>query len=463
MLENDNKFSFFAPAFIIKGGANETTEVVRIGGVISSEDRDTDGEILKSSGMDFSYFNGGWGKVKFEHDNPMSKEPDNIIGFPTKLIRKGTLTAFEGELIPYNGIPDAQLTPQQRTAKSAHGLMKSIEEHNRRHPDNQQKLGYSIEGEYLQRDKKTGIVEKSRITNVVLTTKPKNTRTFANIMKSMNVGYGITPETQTGFGATRKESLDGTPKSKISEGVKSMVFKSVDEAKKYFLSQGLSEEEATKKANEVTSKGEPETAEKSLSKNCFQKSIEFANAVEEIQPDIDTEKLSTSLKKSVNTMQNEGKIDLSAYFNAKQEADTSILEVVSAVAEKQDVIAKSLASLAQGLIAVVGENEGFAKSLETINAGQKINTQALLKSLKLKSDFNFAPSDVIKNLEIVDNVSGDEVDITRISKSVVSNALMALRAEGKASDNDVSAYEGARYMEPALVPLVKAKITSMKK
>ena len=84
-------FSFFADAYLAKSG--NKNEPYRVGGILTTEDRDSDGEIVKS--VDWSYFTGGFGKIKYEHND--IKGPDAIIGFPTKLFKSGKAHHFEGE------------------------------------------------------------------------------------------------------------------------------------------------------------------------------------------------------------------------------------------------------------------------------------------------------------------------------------------------------------------------------
>lgn len=476
----DNKFSFFAPAYLKKSSSGKNG--YKIYGVISSETRDTQNEVLLTKGLDLSYLENGWGKIKYEHDNFLSKEPDNIIGFPERVIRKGGVIEFEGSLIPFDeNVPDDMLTPQQRATKSAVGLMKAIEEYNALHPDKPQKIGFSVEGEYLERDRATGIVMKARVRNVVLTTKPVNTTTFAKLVKSLSVGYGVTPETQTGFGATRLESIDGY-KQQFYKGDSKMVFKDFEEAKKYFLSQGLSEEEAIKKAKEVMEKqsqktnegsSEPPTndiseVQKSVAIDSLKKSIAIASSVEEVQPDFEADTLSQKLIKSVETLHRGDNIDLSDYFTAKQETDVSVLEGVVAMLEKQDLLAKSIVALAQGLAQSISANENttekFAKALSFIAESQKLSNQALLKSLKARADFNFAPSDLMK-YDYVDNnaQNDDDVDLGKMNKSVIAKALYELAKDPSSGVTaiDVSAYEGFRTLEDKHIPLVKAKIKEM--
>jgi hypothetical protein len=463
---NSNKFQIYAPAYykLQKSGDPKVPSKIRIGGIITTEDIDADGEIVLTKGLDLSYFGGGWGKIKFEHDSELLKEPDNIIGFPDEIRKSNRSIYFEGDLINFEGIPEAELTPQQRTAKSAYGLLKAVEEYNRTNPKIPQQVGYSIEGDILQRSQKGkgGLVSKAIITNVVLTTKPKNRGTVATLVKSLQVGYGTSPETQTGFGATRLESIEG---QNYSPKRGNKMFNSKEEAKKAFLSQGKSEEEAEKLATEW------ETSQKMdkslLAKESFQKSISLAKEVEKISLETPVEELNRKLEKSVRTMRDGENVDLTGYFNAKQELDLSILGISTALAEKQDLLAKSLVALSEGLSHIATENSTLKKSLDVIHQGNMVNGQLMIKGFGMKDNNpNFAPSDLLKSIQYEDNnknFDGGEVDLTKLSKSIVSDAIESLVTEGKATSTDVSAFEGMRYIDENLVPLVKAKVISMRK
>ncbi len=463
---DSNKFTFFAPAYLKKSGEGKNGKI-RIGGIITTEDVDADGEIILTKGLDLSYFEGGWGKIKFEHDNELLREPDNIIGFPDEIKKGSKSIYFEGDLIPFEGVPETLLTPQQKTAKSAYGLLKAIDEYNRDNPKNPQRIGFSIEGEYLQKSK-NGVVPRARITNVVLTTKPKNRNTVATIIKSLQVGYGTSPETQTGFGATRQESIDGY-NSQQKRGLK--MFTSKEEAKKAYLAQGKSEEEAERLAcewekSQNTDKSQNMDKSLNAAKESFQKSISLAKDVENISVETPVQELENRLQKSIKTMKEGDSIDLTDYFTAKQDVDLSVLSVVSAVAEKQNLLAKAISSLAGGLEHLVDENSNLKKALQTINDGNILNGKLIIKGFGMNSNVpNFAPSDLLKSVQYVDNnpQTATDVDLTKMSKSVVSDALEALVAEGKATPNDVSAFEGMNYIDDQLKPLVKAKILSMKK
>lgn len=466
-------FSFFAPASLLKsqdvdGAAKEP---YRIAGIITTEDEDMVKETLLLDNADTFYLENGWGKIKFEHDNRYLKEPDNIIGFPIKLVRdKGKLMII-GELIPFEGIPEDKMSPQQRLAKSVYNLMKAIEEHNKRHPENPQKIGFSVEGTILKRDNLTGKILKSNIMNVVLTTKPVNPNTYATLVKSLSVGYGMTPQTQTGLGATRKESIETSTKQK---GEKNMVFKNFEEAKKYFLSQGLSEEEATAKAKEYfekqNSKSEEEPPQETerpiqksitLAKERFKSAVEHAKQVYALEDEEEFETLAKSLKKSVETITEGSEVDLTDYFINKGKADISLLEAIKSEGERQVHLAKSMQLIAEGFGEMLNTIDMLAKSMEFIKESQKLNNQALIKSLKTKASYSILPSDLISNVEYVDNNS-TEARVEELNKSMVANALYELYKENKVPATVVSAYEGTGYIDSSIVPLVQSYIKSKK-
>ena len=70
-------------------------------------------------------------------------------------------------------------------------------------------IGFSIEGKINSRDPSDeSIITDILITNVALTTHPANPEATWDIaLKSWETGHGITPETQTGAGALRKEDF----------------------------------------------------------------------------------------------------------------------------------------------------------------------------------------------------------------------------------------------------------------
>ena len=420
---------------------------------MSAEVKDTDGETLLSKGLDLSYFTGGWGKIKYEHEDNLA----HFIGAPTRVFKKGTELHFEGELYPFDGIPDDKLTAQQKTAKDAFGLLQSTDEWNRTHPNNQQKVGWSIEGAYLDQDKKTGIVRKARITNVVLTTKPVNTATFATLIKSLSVGYGTTPDTQTGFGATRKESIENTTKFQTNQEHTKM-YKSKEECYKAMLAQGKSEEEAKELANkwerEQGGAKEPAGDEMQKSLKSFADAQESINNLTAIQPAFSIESFETEFKKSVQTSDNE--IDITKYFEIKKEADLSLLDSQLALNQKVDLLAKALSSLITGVTPML-------KSVATTEQFSRLNGKALNVILKSKSTSGMIPSELIQKTEVVDNIDNTEnADFTKLNKSQKSDILFQLYEEGKVNSSVVTKAEMG-HIDEGTEQLIKANINKLRK
>lgn len=455
-----NKFSFFAPAYLAKSGSAKTTP--RVGGIISTERKDADGETILTKGLELDYFTGGFGKIKYEHDNELSKEPENIIGFPDVAIKKSNGLHFEGDLIPFEGIPDDQLTPQAKTSKAAHGLLKAIEQWNKEHPDKPQKVGWSIEGEYLKRS--NGTVHKARITNVVLTTKPKNTGTFATIIKSLEVGYAMSPETKSGFGATATESIETSTKNNFTKGDNNM-FKSKEEAYKAYLSQGMSEEEAKEKASQWKPEaaeapaGPAEEAFKSLanSKTAFQKAIDTAKEGGDLKIQSSNE-MKKSLDASIEKMKKgEDAVDISEYFADKQNADLQLHQNQEVLDQKLDLLSKSIVAIAEGLNALATGNESFNKSINTLSQAGKLTAQGIGMLIKGKASQSNLLTDGLAAYAYEDNNKADK----QLSKGQKVEVLDKLYSEGKINSNVVMGFEASGYLDAQFEPMVKAKAAEM--
>ncbi len=438
------QFSFFSPAYISKSG--NKNEPVKVGGCITAEERDADGEILLSKGLDFSYFTGGWGKIKYEHND----SPANFIGAPERIFKKGNEIHFEGELFAFEGMPEDKLTPQQKTAKEAYGLLKAVDDWNKTHPLNQQKVGWSIEGEYLERNKKTGLVSKARITNVVLTAKPKNRATFAVIRKSLEVGYGMSPDTQTGFGATRKESIEMNTKNHLSKENTKM-FKSKEEVISACKAKGMSDEQAQAEATKWEQDQKKAPAEKSLGGESFKKAIDTLNEAEGIQVSDEVAKIEESFAKSVPT-DGEQEVDLSAYFEAKRTADMSILQNQISLNKKLDLLGKAIGSVVEGL----------NKSLGNVEHVSTLNARTSLQLLTGKKNQTGLVTDNLEQFQIEDNNNIQKSSDTQLTKSQKTDILFKLWEEGKAPAIMVQRAENG-YFDAQAEQLIKSHTESLKK
>ena len=166
----DPRFRFEAPCVFFEKASAPPGRRRRIAGIISTESRDRQQEIVIQKGLDFEPFvNHGW-----FNDNH-SKATDGIVGHPenVKYFRKGerlpngekapvNLTWSEGYMI--EGHPRADSIWQLGTA-----LQKS--------PGNR-RLGFSIEGN-VERRMGPGrkIIAKAKVKNVAITNCPVNTDT----------------------------------------------------------------------------------------------------------------------------------------------------------------------------------------------------------------------------------------------------------------------------------------------
>ena len=221
MDRSPSPFSFWVPLDMEK--SVEDSEIRSVCGIISTEDADLDREhiheelsdyrpMLEQMGqnvtsalsdkIDWDRFSTRHGYLKWEHGT----EPGNIIGIPER-IEKGvtyhdpvtksvkTGTAIWGRLFP----PDAGV----QKANEAWDLIQAI-----RKSGFPRKLGYSIEGAYVPVPDLPPAEKACMITNVVITTKPVNSWTWADMAKALVAGPGNTDSAAMEDGeALRRQSL----------------------------------------------------------------------------------------------------------------------------------------------------------------------------------------------------------------------------------------------------------------
>ena len=163
---NKVKFNFWCPVDISKAIDPSTgKEIMRLGGIASTSDKDSDGEFLDPKGFDIKPLVEK-GIVNWHHQ--AKDKPATIIGEPSKAeIRK------EGLYI------ETDLYPSSEVARDVYTLAETLEKDSKT-----RRLGYSIEGKVVERDKKNPkIIKKAIITGVAITHQPKNPKTFADIIK----------------------------------------------------------------------------------------------------------------------------------------------------------------------------------------------------------------------------------------------------------------------------------------
>lgn len=169
---NIDKFTFWCPLDIQKAVIDPETgqEVMRLGGIASTSDEDSDGEFLDPKGFDIRPLINS-GMVNWHHQ--AKGQPATIIGEPTK-----------AEIRPEGLYIETDLYPSSQIARDVWELAQTLEKDSKT-----RRLGYSIEGKVVKRksnDKKSPDykrIVKAIITGVAITHQPKNPKTFANIIK----------------------------------------------------------------------------------------------------------------------------------------------------------------------------------------------------------------------------------------------------------------------------------------
>lgn len=198
----NNDFNVYLPIDSIKS-VEKSTEgnsrtAVLVAGWASTPAIDFVGESIMSFGIDDSYFKeSGW--IDYEHDKSI------VIGVPTENTFTDPNKGLYVEAELFRDMPEVQeimrLDEQLRSVNSP------------------RKLGFSIEGNVIERDERNPkIITKVKITGVAITKNPANSEaTWDMIQKSqlqikkdaMTTGTGISPDTQVNGGALRVESLAG--------------------------------------------------------------------------------------------------------------------------------------------------------------------------------------------------------------------------------------------------------------
>jgi hypothetical protein len=172
MKQSGSDFRFFVPLELTKGTDEKGKKVMKIGGIASTSDEDSDGEFLDPEGFDLQYFL-KYGFLNWHHQSKTN--PAAIVGEPTVAEIRDKKLYIEGELYA-----DSPL------AKDIYTLAEALKSSNSgRH------LGFSIEGKVTERDAMNPkIVKQAQITGCAITPTPKNSQTLAEIIK----GHGADVE-----------------------------------------------------------------------------------------------------------------------------------------------------------------------------------------------------------------------------------------------------------------------------
>lgn len=202
MPHSDQDFKIYAPLEAFEKAGDDNP--MRIGGMVSTDRLDKEGERILQEGLDFNPFlNEGW-----FNDNHGRKTGD-VVGYPTetKFVRKGEKLP-NGKTSTTNGWWAEGHLVNTDKGREIWGLAQALQ-------GTKRKLGFSIEGRVQQRDPRDpSRVTKAVVKHVAVTHCPVNTDTeLESLSKALMAGSSISnPGTSPGEGfALRGESLEGSP------------------------------------------------------------------------------------------------------------------------------------------------------------------------------------------------------------------------------------------------------------
>lgn len=152
---NKSYFSAWTSIDLSKDDSTKTDDKLGfVKGIVSSEIEDQAGDIIKQDGIDWTYFLDK-GYFNWEHQSG----PENILGYPTKIIKGDAETSVEGYLFL-----------DRPKAKDAYDMAKILKD-----VQAPRSIGFSIEGQVIERDKANDhIITKAKILNVSVTAHPCN-------------------------------------------------------------------------------------------------------------------------------------------------------------------------------------------------------------------------------------------------------------------------------------------------
>jgi hypothetical protein len=192
-----------------KSSTEEQYNSRKLQGIMTTDRRDRQGEIVEADGLEFDEF------LKHGHFNDNhSQDTSAIVGYPERVQYHQSLSQF-GMKNASGWSCEGFVIKGTKRSDSIWELAKALNAvPNRR-------LGFSIEGKVIRREDKT--IKKAKIRNVAITNCPVNTdctweainKSFFEpdmAIKAMVAGFGTSPGTQSGGGALRGESLDSDAK-----------------------------------------------------------------------------------------------------------------------------------------------------------------------------------------------------------------------------------------------------------
>lgn len=239
-----DRFRYYLPLEINKAKNEAGEEVMKIRGVASTMDEDTDGEVLDPNGFDFDYFlNSGF--INWHHQQ--KDDPEAIVGEPVRAFVKDNQFYVEGELYAWSDLAKKiwNLANNLKNSKSKRRLGMSVEgKAKERHPANENYITKSVitglaitpmpknsatildvikgEGGWIDEKEEFESTEGGEVIYLVDVTKPNGERIQVDLDYNVKVTKAMTTDSASG-GALKREDLEGSPnlpkRKKIAEGL----------------------------------------------------------------------------------------------------------------------------------------------------------------------------------------------------------------------------------------------------
>jgi hypothetical protein len=275
-----NLFSLWTPIDLEKAAsADDDGSKAPIAGIVSTDSKDLQGDMILQDGCDWSYFlTKGW--FNYEH----KQGPENIVGIPESV---QPMTLPDGRAATR---VKGYLLIDRPQAKEVYEAAKAIQK-----SGGGRSIGFSVEGQVLERDKRNAnVITKARILNVSVTAHPVNpdarlevlarsldavytTRTAADNgdapmavdIEKGDVGYQAPsqPDASAALSSLVPESLEGKPSevSEPSEDLSSMIEGMLRRVLKDEMQKMMNEDldRVMDSAKAYTGEGSVEDAEKS--------------------------------------------------------------------------------------------------------------------------------------------------------------------------------------------------------
>lgn len=204
----DNRFSFDIECDVFEKARPDGGTGRYIGGFVSTDHMDRQGETLIQKGLDFNPFlTRGW--FNDNHDSTT----DALVGYPTSAELRKTDDGREGWYVEGELLAGDGTTRADRLWGLARNLQKT---------GGGRKLGFSVEGKILDRDPKNPkLVRKAEVHEVAITRCPVNTKTSLDVLaKSLAAGTPGTSEGPGDAGALQPEALEGIRKKRKKRKIK---------------------------------------------------------------------------------------------------------------------------------------------------------------------------------------------------------------------------------------------------